>query len=135
MEVAPPSQMIYAYCDKLDEAIPAITTGDAVDILWSWYATEIPLVLDHVSAVNYEISLDGESLDPAAARLSTIYRAGTDNDFWTVFYALNVGSLAAGEHTITYRATWGEAISDGFSNYGPGTAHPEDTGTCHFSVG
>ena len=128
-------QSVIAYCDKLDGAPAGLTSAAPLNVEWSWYATEIPLVLDHVSAVNYEISLDGQSVATGEAQISTIRRDSANDNHWTVYYTLNVGPLAAGEHTVTYRATWDRAISDGMSDYGPGTANPEDTGTCRFSVG
>ncbi len=130
-----PSQSVIAYCDTLDGAPTGLTSAAPLDVEWSWYATELPLVLDHMNSVQYEISLDGQSLATGDAQVSTVRRDSANDNHWTVYYTLHVGPLAAGEHTLTYRATWSRVISDGLSDYGPGTAHPEDTGTCRFTVG
>ena len=34
----------------------------------------------------------------------------------------------------TYRVTWSREITDGFESFGPGTAKPEETGSCTFNV-
>jgi WD40 repeat protein len=129
-----PPMTVIAYCDKLDGTPTDISANDPITLVWSWYATEIPLVLDHLYSVNYDITLDGQSLSAFEARRSTIRRDSANDNNWTVYYTLDVGQLAPGEHTITYGATWDREISDGLEKYGPGTAHPEDTGSCRFTI-
>ncbi len=131
-EPAPVS--VVAYCDKLDGPPDDLTAADSINVEWSWYATELPLIINHLRTVTYEIMLDGQVLSSYLAQRSVVRRDPVNDDHWTIYYTLNVGALAPGEHTITYRATWRQVITDGLASYGPGTVNPEDSGACRFMV-
>ncbi|MBA3874877.1 MAG: hypothetical protein H0X30_37590, partial [Anaerolineae bacterium] len=125
---------VIAYCDTLraDQANP--NQNQAVKLTWSWFATDIQRVYSHIFNAIYEIKLDGTALDETKAQRSSIMRDKTNNNNWTVYYNLDVGMLKPGVHTVNYRLTWQQAINDGITDYGPNTDHPEDTGTCTFTV-
>ncbi|NLF75048.1 MAG: WD40 repeat domain-containing protein [Chloroflexi bacterium] len=124
---------VVAYCDRLNGAAP-IDAGEPVNVVWSWYAVDAAQVFAHLSNVTYELTLDGAPLPASEAVLGTITRDPVNDDNWTVYYTLPVGTLEPGEHTITYRATWRRAITDGLAEYGPDTPNAEDVGTCTFEV-
>lgn len=125
---------IIAYCDDLGGVEFNPGHDQPANLTWSWFATEIPLVYDHMMNAEYDIQLDGTALPLWKAQRSTIHRDQSNDNHWTVYYSLDVGMLTPGEHTISYQLTWDKAISDGLADYGPDTSHPEDTGTCHFTV-
>lgn len=125
---------IFAQCDELPPPRQRPTTANDVNIYWSWYATEIPLIFDHMGWANYVITLDGEPLPVDTAQRSPIRRKPAYYDHWVVHYNLNVGALTPGSHTITYALTWGKAISDGLDDFGPVTDNPENIGSCTFEV-
>jgi WD40 repeat protein len=125
---------IIAYCDDLPGKPKQPSAADEVNIIWSWYATEIPLIYDHMGWSSYAIILDGKSLSADSALRSAIRRDPTNDNHWTLYYSLNVGKLTPGTHTIAYSLTWGKAISDGLDQFGPGTSNPDNTGTCTFEV-
>jgi WD40 repeat protein len=123
---------IVAYCDQMNQNPPIVTATQPVTILWSWYAVTIPQVWDHRASAIYEVALDGQAITYYSA--SPIRRDHANDNHWTVYYRANVGTLEAGVHTITYRVTWRNPISDGLAEFGPGSAEEENTGQCQFTV-
>lgn len=125
---------ILAYCDDRSYGSPPPTNlaaGSTVDIFWSWFAQTREQLDDHRNAVIYDVRLDGERLANwrAGAQPVTV-QDGLYYQYWYV----PVGPLTSGPHVITYTVTWERAISDGFDQFGPGTANPRQTGTCTFTV-
>jgi WD40 repeat protein len=125
---------IFAYCDDLSGRKKQPGAADDVNIIWSWYATEIGLIFDHMGWSSYSITLDGQALPVDTALRSAIRRDPANDNHWTLYYSLNVGALTPGTHTITYDLTWDKAISDGLEQFGPGTPNLDDSGACTFEV-
>jgi len=126
---------VIPYCDSLGGVSLNPTQSQAINLSWSWFATDLPLIFDHVSNAQYEIKVDGgDPLPMWDFQRSSVRRDAANDNHWTVYYSSDIGMLKAGVHTIRYRLTWKYAINDGITNYGPGTTHPEDTGPCTFTV-
>ena len=123
---------IIAYCDELEQAPPNIAADQPVSIIWSWFATTIPLLWDHRSSADYEVTLDVEAVQVTS--LSPIRRDPANDNHWTLYYRADVGVLERGTHTVSYRVTWRVPISDGLAEFGPGTTREENTGQCQFTV-
>lgn len=126
---------VLAYCDNPLLRIPPpsnLTAGATIDVFWSWYARTEELLADHRENVIYEVEVDGQRLtnwrlyaDPQVR-----FQDGNYYQYWYVPF----GPLDAGEHVITYYVTWRNPISDGYDDFGPGTANPSERGTCTFTV-
>ena len=125
---------VLAYCDDRSYGSPPpsnLAAGSSVDIFWSWYASTRELIADHVAAVSYDVRLDGTPLSNWRQYAVPIRQeSGRYYQYWFV----PTGPLSAGEHRITYEVTWTTAISDGFEEFGPGTANPSQSGSCTFTV-
>ncbi|RPI98337.1 MAG: SH3 domain-containing protein [Chloroflexi bacterium] len=122
---------ILAYCQQKNVRPDQPTTGDNVYIEWSWFVALPELMDQHLENANYEVRLDGELLDdwePYATEVRV--EAGV----WIVYWFYPVGKLSAGEHTVEYRLTWDDAISDGYDQFGPGTSIESNQGNCTFNV-
>jgi WD40 repeat protein len=128
----PATANVVAYCDALGETPAPIAANQPVTIIWSWFATTIPLVEDHRRAADYTITLDGEPIPNS--RLSPIQRDPANDNHWTLYYRAPVGLLEPGAHTVTYHLTWQVPITDGLDEFGPGTAQEDNTGQCQFTV-
>lgn len=126
---------ILAYCNNPVLGSPAPTNlaaGSTIDIWWSWYAKTPEQIQDHINNAIYEVAIDGVPLTNWRDYRTSVRRERDDNYY--VYWYVPAGPLSAGPHEITYRVTWREAITDGYDNFGPGTAHPVETGSCSFVV-
>ncbi len=127
---------VFALCDNPalggDPPPTDLAAGSTIVVWWSWFARTEDQIRQHLENATYEVRVDGDLL----TRL-TVYRSGITkpgNDYvvsWTVPYEK---PLEAGVHTITYRVTWTQTISDGYRNYGPNTNNPVEEGSCTFTV-
>ena len=126
---------VLAYCNDLTFGVPAPTNlaaGSTIDIFWGWYARTEAQVRDHIDTAIYEVAINGVRLQNWAPYRTSI-RLERDNNYH-VYWFVPAGPLAAGEYEITYRLSWTRAISDGYADFGPGTANPIQTGNCRFTV-
>jgi len=55
-----------------------------------------------------------------------------NNGGWTVYYHMPLKSVQRGEQLISYQASWGQTIYDGYNQFGPDTDNEFDTGQCVF---
>lgn len=127
---------VFALCDNPalggDPPPTDLAAGSTIVVWWSWFARTEEQIQQHLENSTYEVRVDGDLL----TRL-TVYRSGITkpgNDYvvsWNVPYEK---PLTAGTHTITYRVTWTQAITDGYRNYGPNTNNPVEEGSCTFTV-
>ncbi len=122
---------ILAYCHQKGVRPPTPTTDDNVFIEWSWFVAQPRLMEPHLQNAHYEVRLDGELLEDWQ-RYATDTKL--ESGVWIVYWYYPVGKLNAGEHTVTFHLTWDEPITDGYAQFGPGTAHPSDDGDCTFTV-
>ncbi len=125
---------LVAYCDSLGGPALPPQTGQTLGVLWSWYAADDVLLRAHVLNARYTVTLDGTPL--VGWRYLTQVEPDPANDNYpTVYYFTLLGDLPQGFYTLNYRLNWREPVSDGFAAFGPGSATPEETGTCAFTVG
>jgi len=126
---------ILAYCNDPTFGSPPPTNlaaGSTIDIWWSWYARTEAQIQDHLAHAIYEVAIDGVPLSNWR-QYRTAVRQESDGNYYVYWY-VPAGPLTSGQHEITYRVTWREAITDGYSDFGPGTANPVETGSCSFMV-
>ncbi len=117
-------------CRPVDSA----DSDETVSIFWSWVARTPEQIQDHIDHVEYEILLDGRLLSTWRQYNVVLDRDTSEGNLPSVYWYVPVGQLPIGEHTLSYRVTWNEAIFDGDDNYGPGTDITEETGECTFII-
>ncbi len=126
---------VLAYCNNTSLGSPPPTNlaaGSTIDIWWSWFAQTEAQIQDHIANAIYEVAIDGVPLANWREYRTSI-RQESDNNYYVYWY-VPAGPLTSGQHEITYRVTWREAISDGYASFGPGTSNPVETGSCTFLV-
>lgn len=126
---------VLAYCNDLFYGRPAPTdlqAGATIDVWWGWFARTEAQIQDHLANVIYDVAIDGVRLQNWQQYRGPIRRESDGN--YHVYWYVPAGPLAAGEHEITYRVTWRNPISDGYADFGPGTANPFQAGRCTFTV-
>ena len=135
--VVPPGRtadpgLIYAECVDVDGADPGILYDtDEIRVFWSWYAQTAEQVQDHVNKAQYIVTLN--SL-PIPAETSEIKQIPGSGDWW-VFYTANFGDkFEHGTYDIGLAVGWSEAISDGYEDFGPGTANERLGSRCRFTI-
>ncbi len=124
---------VFALCNNRAFGISApnnLAAGSTIDVYWAWYMSAPDLIDQHLNAVSYEIRINDELLEWRQFGIGTRQEGSSWVKYWFVPY----GPLQAGDYLITYRATWSEAISDGFEQFGPGTRNPVEEGSCTFTV-
>jgi hypothetical protein len=122
---------ILAYCQQKNVRPERPTTDDNVYVEWSWYVALPEFMDEHLKNAHYEVRLDGKLLENWR-QYATEMRV--EEGRWIVYWYYPVGKLTAGEHEIDYKLTWDEAISDGYKDFGPGTANETNEGNCTFTV-
>lgn len=126
---------VLAYCNDTSFGSPAPTNlaaGSTIDIWWSWFARTEAQVQDHLANATYQVAIDGVALANWREYRTTI-RQESDGNYYVYWY-VPAGPLASGQHEITYRVSWSQPITDGYSDFGPGTSNPVETGSCTFTV-
>lgn len=135
-DVLPPRQqtpgLIFAECNKYPVANPGlIYDSDRITVFWSWFAKTAEQVQQHIDNAVYEVGyFDSQPFIPDVIR-SPIQEI--DGLFW-VFYTIDVGFAKPGNYPIEYKLSWEQPITDGFGNFGPGTANEQILSNCTFSV-
>ena len=125
---------VFAMCDNAAFGIPApstIAAGSTIEVYWAWFVTDPSLIDQHVEAVSYQVRVNDELLPNWQQYGQRTVPAG---DGYAKYWYVPYGPLDAGTYTITYEATWGEQISDGYDVFGPGTRNLTETGSCTFVV-
>lgn len=126
---------VLAYCDNRAFGSPAPTNlavGSTIDVFWSWYAKTEAQIQQHLAAASYDVKLDGVTLKNWQNYRTTVRQESDGN--YHVYWYVPSEALTAGQHVITYRVTWSEQITDGYTSYGPGTNRTFESGTCTFTV-
>lgn len=108
-----------------------LAAGSTVDVFWGWFVTDPQYMDDHLDAVSYEVRINDQLLRNWRNTSSDLLQEG---DWFVKYWYVSAGPLEAGSYRITYRATWSEQISDGLSNFGPGTNNLVEEGSCDFVV-
>ena len=122
---------ILAYCRQKGVRPPNVTTADNVYVEWSWFVSRPELMDQHLENATYEVRLDGQLLSDWEDYAEEMKQ---ESGVWIVYWYYPAGRLDAGEHEISYLVTWDETITDGYGNFGPGTARENETGNCPFTV-
>ncbi len=125
---------VFAFCDDPSFGIGApsgLTPGSTIRIYWAWFASTEAYLRDHMSNATHELRVNSEPIANVNQYRGNPRTSGTQH---VVYWHVPYGPLAAGRHTITYRVTWREAISDGYANYGPGTAIEFEEESCAIDV-
>lgn len=123
--------LIFAECNQfMARSNPGLLYDtDNIIIFWSWYAKTPELVQDHIDAAGYAVGLNQVGLP--LVQVSEIQQRG--RDYW-VFYTARVGHLEPGFYRVDMNLVWGKPISDGYDEFGPGTATPVVNGNCTFEI-
>ncbi len=127
---------VLAYCDDRSFGSPPptnLTAGTPIIIFWSWYARTQEQLREHVDNVIYDVRLNGEPIPNWRQYAAPVRREGPNNDYYQYWF-VPAGTVRAGENQITYTVSWRQAISDGYAQFGPGTATVTETGTCTFTA-
>lgn len=129
--------LLFAECDKYDRAAPGtIYDNDNIVIFWSWFAATPELVQDHINNADYKIYLysdyNGSQLVQRINRSEITERS--DGNYW-VFYTADLGTgFRPGDYSVGYQLRWNQQISDGYGEYGPGTANDYIESNCTFDI-
>ncbi len=122
--------LIFAQCDAYPLAEPGIIyDSDTITIYWSWFTKTQAQMSDELTNAVYTVLLNTAAL-PMTSVSDPVRRSG---NYW-VFYTATVGHLRPGHYEVGFLHTWANAVNDGYSDYGPGSANTRDTGTCNFDV-
>lgn len=122
--------LIFAECNAFPLANPGLVYDtDRITVYWSWFAQTRELVDQHLANAQYSVRLNRATFN--SVRISEpVFR---DGDYW-VFYTADAGNLLPGHYEVEYRVTWAAAISDGYDDFGPGTANFQLANNCNFNV-
>lgn len=127
----PERENILAYCRQKNVRPPTPTTNDNVFIEWSWYVSRPEYMDDHLEHAAYNVWLDGELLEDWEQYATEMT---TESGVYIIYWYYPVGKLEPGTHEVEFRLSWDEPITDGYAEFGPGTANETDTGDCTFTV-
>lgn len=135
-DYTPPRQstpgLIFAECNDYPVANPGlIYDTDNVVLFWSWYASTPELVQDHINNAVYEVGYFDSNPFISPVIISDVEQRG--RNYW-VFYTINLGQVVPGSYPIEYKVSWQNAISDGYAEFGPGTANEQLVSNCEFTV-
>lgn len=125
--------LIFAECQDVDGADPGLLYDtDELRVFWSWFAKTALQVREHIDNAQYGITLNGQAFP--LVRVSNIKQI-PDSENWWVFYTVNLGDKwTPGDYDILFSLTWARAITDGYENFGPGTANERMDSGCQFTV-
>jgi len=127
---SPTPGLIFAECTEAPRATPGVIYDtDNIVIFWSWYAKTEQEVQDHINHASYAVTLNRQPFLNVV--VSPIQKRGPN---FFVFYTAQIGNLRPGSYGTQLRLTWDQPITDGYADYGPGTANEVDTGDCRFDV-
>jgi hypothetical protein len=135
-DLTPPRQgtpgLIFAECNNYPVANPGlIYDTDRITVFWSWFARTPELVQEHIDAANYAVGYFGSNPFIPPVQVSEIQQIG--RNYW-VFYTVDLGFAAPDNYSISFRLTWDRPISDGYEDFGPGTANEQIISGCAFQV-
>ena len=125
--------LIYAKCLDAEGADPGLLYDtDELKIFWSWFASTPEQAQAHINNVQYVVKIDTQVIPDFET--SKIIRMPGDRNHW-VFYTVSLGDKwRPGGYVISFVATWANPISDGYENFGPGTANARVESGCRFAI-
>ena len=125
--------LIFAECADVEGADPGVLYDyDPIIVFWSWFAQTYEQVEDHLRNATYKAHLQGQPLPEW--RVSDIKQVPGDPNWW-VFYTVNLGDKwKPGTYGISFELRWLNPISDGYEEFGPGTANELIDSGCQFTI-
>ena len=125
--------LIFAECADVAGADPGVIYDtDEIVVFWSWFAKTAEQVESHIANSSYSVTLNGQPFPEV--RVSPIKKIPGDPNYW-VFYTVNLGDKwRPGGYGIDFAVTWVNTITDGYEDFGPGTAHERLDSGCFFTV-
>lgn len=123
--------VIFAECNQnLPAAAPGLLyDNDNIVIFWSWYAKTEEQLYNHIQNANYGVTLNRAPLSGV-----TVSQPTKRGDNYWVFYTAQIGNLSPGNYGVDFKLDWDRAITDGYSNFGPGTEELGFTSSCGFRI-
>jgi hypothetical protein len=129
----PDAGLIYAQCrDASSLAAPGILYDtDNLTLYWNWWAVEAEQVYDHMRNVTYNVVLSGQRV--TEINVSPVVQR--EDGYYYVFYTAPLGDgWRPDGYWVNMEIRWQQPISDGVSEYGPGTETEVISTGCDFSV-
>ncbi len=125
--------LIFAECLDAEGADPGILYDtDEIKVFWSWFAKTREQVQDHVNSALYNVKIDTQTIPNF--EVSTIKKLPGNPDWW-VFYTVSLGDRwSPGGYVISFNVNWSKAITDGYEDFGPGTANERLESGCRFAI-
>jgi hypothetical protein len=125
--------LIFAQCADVPAANPGtLFDTDELIVFWSWYAKTAEQVESHIANSSYVITLNGQPFPDV--NVSPIQKIPNDPNWW-VFYTVNLGDKwRPGTYGINYNLQWVNTITDGYDDFGPGTANDYFDSGCGFVI-
>ncbi len=130
---APNAGTVFALCDDFyPEARPGlIYDSDEVEIFWYWFATSPEVLEQNLARTSYRVKINQAPVPPDQVFVSPVTPR---NGVFYRFFTIPVGNLGPGFYEVEFNQDWAEPVTDGFDDYGPGTANPRVRSTCNFEV-
>ena len=125
--------LIFAECLDAVGADPGILYDtDEIKIFWSWFAKTPEQVQDHIDNAQYVVKIDTQTIPDF--QVSKIKRMPGDPNHW-VFYTVSMGDKwRPGGYVISFVVTWSNPITDGYEDFGPGTANEGLESGCRYAI-
>lgn len=129
--------LIFAECNDFPLSDPGtVWDVDTITIFWSWFASTPELVQDHINNANYEVFLSSEYVYrqsfPNVIQSPIVQRE--DGNYWVFYSAVLGDGFRPGVYNVSFYLDWANPISDGFEDFGPGTANEFFLSGCTFNV-
>lgn len=123
--------LIFAECDAFPLADPGtLYDTDNLLVFWSWFASTAAQVRDHIANARYAITMNNQPF--TNVQLGQVVRRG--RNYW-VFYTVPLGSTwPPGDYRISFKLEWDQPITDGYEDFGPGTANESFETSCSFTI-
>ena len=127
-------QNILAYCDNTRDSPITYQQNTRLGIVWSWFAREESLILDHIRYAKYVVRIDNQPLYHWVF-VTQIRRDSVNNNDPTVYYYAPIGTaLSTRLHEVSYQLSWSRPIRDGYESFGEGTANPTNEEQCFVEI-
>ena len=125
--------LIFAECADVPGADPGVLYDtDEIRLFWSWFAKSEAQIQDHLNNAQYTVRLRG--LDIPDIQVSEIKQIPGSLNWW-VFYTVNLGDKwEPGTYGIDFNLRWSNPITDGYEDFGPGTANELLDSGCLFVI-
>lgn len=128
--------VIFAECDDIPGTSPGIVfDNETLIVYWAWFARTSDQLAQHSASARYQVFITDAAGNRRLIQNAQVAapRVLADGNIYLV-YAADIGTLPAGSARVDYDLSWSTAISDGFEDFGPGTANPSITSSCSFTV-